>query len=104
MSTPTRTCIGCRRRDSAVRLLRLVAESDGHPRVVVDHRRTKPGRGAWLHPDAQCLRTAVRRKAFAPALRVGGLAVDTAELEREIATASSRTGSSEHEHTVKYPR
>ena len=31
--------------------------------------RSLPGRGAWLHPDAACLDAAVKRHAFARALR-----------------------------------
>jgi predicted RNA-binding protein YlxR (DUF448 family) len=31
--------------------------------------RARPGRGAWLHPDASCLAAAVRRRAFTRALR-----------------------------------
>jgi predicted RNA-binding protein YlxR (DUF448 family) len=42
---------------------------DGGPVVVPDPERRRPGRGAWLHPDVSCLDLAVRRKAFARALR-----------------------------------
>jgi predicted RNA-binding protein YlxR (DUF448 family) len=62
---PERTCIGCRATVAADGLIRL-ALLDG--RVVVDQRRTLPGRGAWLHPDPQCLRQAMRRKAVGSAL------------------------------------
>jgi predicted RNA-binding protein YlxR (DUF448 family) len=31
--------------------------------------RSRPGRGAWLHPDPACLAEAVRRRAFTRALR-----------------------------------
>jgi predicted RNA-binding protein YlxR (DUF448 family) len=30
------------------------------------------GRGAWVHPDQRCVELAVRRRAFARALRVPG--------------------------------
>ena len=68
---PQRTCIGCRRTDSRSVLLRVVAEprDEGNPAVVPDPRRRLPGRGAWLHPDIACLDLAVRRRAFARALR-----------------------------------
>ncbi|WP_286216399.1 YlxR family protein [Demequina sediminis] len=69
---PTRTCVGCRGRGSRSVLVR-VACVDGH--AVVDERRSLPGRGAWLHPDPQCLAQALRRKAFARALRVAELDV-----------------------------
>jgi uncharacterized protein len=50
-------------------LLRVVAV---HGALVPDPRRRHPGRGAWLHPDAGCLRLAERRRAFPRALRQAG--------------------------------
>ncbi|GAA4741108.1 YlxR family protein [Gordonia alkaliphila] len=50
------------------------------PELVIDHRKNLPGRGAWLHPSESCVTTAVRRRAFGPALRVRGLTVDPADL------------------------
>ncbi|TXI35988.1 MAG: YlxR family protein [Mycobacterium sp.] len=69
-----RTCIGCRERELAVELLRLVAVSTGNGQfaVAVDTARRLPGRGAWLHRDHRCLSAAVRRRAFARALRITG--------------------------------
>ncbi|MBO0677084.1 YlxR family protein [Mycolicibacterium sp. S2-37] len=71
---PVRTCVGCRRRVLAVDLLRVVAVVDGNGdcAVTVDAGGSLPGRGAWLHPDAQCLHAAVRRRAFTRALRITG--------------------------------
>jgi uncharacterized protein len=53
--------------------------ADGLLRVVVvdgvltpDPRHRLPGRGAWLHLDAECLDRAERRSAFPRALRVPG--------------------------------
>src|SRR5918992_5163547 len=68
---PVRTCVGCRQRASKRELLRVTAGSDahGHPAVVPDPDGTAPGRGAHLHPTAECYELAVRRKAFARALR-----------------------------------
>ena len=75
---PVRTCIGCRRRELAVELLRVVAVDGGDETgngsgvVTVDTARKLPGRGAWLHPDPKCLHAAVRRRAFGRALRIAG--------------------------------
>ncbi|MCV7209181.1 YlxR family protein [Mycolicibacterium canariasense] len=71
---PVRTCVGCRKRELAVDLLRLAAVLDGpgHYAVTVDSAGSLPGRGAWLHPDRQCLEAAIRRRAFARALRITG--------------------------------
>ncbi|WP_433787260.1 YlxR family protein [Actinomycetospora sp. CA-101289] len=40
--------------------------------VDPDPRRRLPGRGAWVHPEADCLHRAERRSAFPRALRVPG--------------------------------
>ena len=45
---------------------------DGRPAVTPDPDATAPGRGAHLHPSIECYELAVRRKAFARALRVQG--------------------------------
>jgi predicted RNA-binding protein YlxR (DUF448 family) len=52
----------------------VVAVRDGNDVyvVTVDAASSLPGRGAWLHPDQQCLRVAIRRRAFARALRITG--------------------------------
>ncbi|MFV0634839.1 YlxR family protein [Demequina sp.] len=44
---------------------------DGH-RVVVDGSKSLPGRGAWLHPDPDCLALALRRSSIGRALRCAG--------------------------------
>jgi uncharacterized protein len=77
-------------------LLRVVLV-DGD--LVLDLRRSIAGRGAWIHPDLDCLSKAERRRAFAKAFRVpgpldtGGLRTRLEELvHRETGTGSSRTG------------
>ncbi|MEU7817447.1 YlxR family protein [Pseudonocardia sp. NPDC049154] len=66
---PVRTCVGCRTREQATGLLRVVAV-DGA--LVPDPRGRLPGRGAWVHPATGCLDRAERRSAFPRALRVPG--------------------------------
>jgi len=51
---PIRTCICCRARRDKNDLLRLVVGADGM--VVPDPGSRKPGRGAYVCPDASCLR------------------------------------------------
>ena len=67
---PERTCIGCRQRAPRAQLLRLVLTASGE--LDVDARAVKPGRGAWIHPDPECLTLAERRRAVPRALRTGG--------------------------------
>ena len=79
---PVRTCVGCRKRELAVELLRVVAvDGNGEYAVTVDPARKLPGRGAWLHPDPACLDAAIRRRAFARALRITGSPDTTAVVE-----------------------
>ena len=66
-TAPARMCIGCRIRESQPQLIRVV-ESGGH--IGVDLSFTASGRGAYVHPQPECIDTAVTRKAFARALRV----------------------------------
>jgi uncharacterized protein len=78
-----RTCIGCRKRELAVELLRVVAVSTGNGEhaLAVDTAGILPGRGAWLHPNRECLRAAIRRRAFGRALRITGSPDTSAVIE-----------------------
>jgi predicted RNA-binding protein YlxR (DUF448 family) len=83
-----------------------VGGGNGDCAVTVDSARKLPGRGAWLHPDLQCLQTAIRRRAFVRALRITGSPDITAVLEHfsaaeALEAPANRTGSEEYEHTVK---
>jgi len=62
-------CIGCRVRSAKSDLLRVVAVKGA---LVPDPRGRLPGRGAHLHPNAECLEQAERRRAFGRALRLTG--------------------------------
>src|SRR5215467_14385457 len=53
----TRTCVGCRTAAEASELVRLVLGPDRT--VVADPRGGSVGRGAWVHPTADCLTRAV---------------------------------------------
>jgi predicted RNA-binding protein YlxR (DUF448 family) len=72
---PVRTCVGCRARTTAADLLRVVVSGNA---IVPDPRHRLPGRGAYLHLDAQCLRNAIRRKAWMRALRLAAPLPDDA--------------------------
>ncbi|UQX10230.1 YlxR family protein [Candidatus Mycobacterium methanotrophicum] len=105
---PVRTCVGCRKRELAVELLRVVAVSSGNGKcvVTVDPAGNLPGRGAWLHPTPKCAHEAIRRRALARALRITGASDASALVEHVESLDTSdhpanRTGSKEHEHTVK---
>ena len=112
---PVRTCIGCRQRTTKRELLRVTAGSDALGRLVVrpDPDGTAPGRGASLHPTSECYDLAVRRRAFARALRLGSPGeLSTAPVSEYVAALArttpdghlSRTGAAAHEHPMKTSR
>jgi predicted RNA-binding protein YlxR (DUF448 family) len=83
---PQRTCVGCRARAARSVLMRIVAAQAGGGSFIAtpDLRRRLPGRGAWLHPSPDCLDLALRRRAFARALRLSG-PLDTTALAAALA-------------------
>lgn len=62
-----RTCLGCRTRADKSALLRVVALGGD---VVPDPSGRLPGRGAWVHPNHDCIEKAISRKAFGRALKL----------------------------------
>jgi predicted RNA-binding protein YlxR (DUF448 family) len=86
VNSPVRTCVGCRRQAAKSALVRLVWRQT----VVVDPVQREPGRGAYLHPGADCLALAVRRRSLGRALRVGGIDPDVLR-ERWAAAATQPT-------------
>jgi predicted RNA-binding protein YlxR (DUF448 family) len=78
---PVRTCVGCRQRANQSDLLRLVSRLSSDSRIVVefDLQRKISGRGAWLHPNEDCLNQAIQRRAIARALRIS-VQADTTSL------------------------
>ncbi|HEY9304791.1 MAG TPA: YlxR family protein [Mycobacterium sp.] len=83
-----------------------MSTGNGKCAVTVDPAGNLPGRGAWLHPTPKCVQEAIRRRAFARALRIAGLPDASAVVEHvesldALSPTANRTGSKEHEHTVK---
>jgi predicted RNA-binding protein YlxR (DUF448 family) len=91
-----RTCIGCRRRAKAAELVRVgLLRPDGQLVFWGPGHARPAGRGASLHADAGCLRTALKAGAFARALRARVGNVDEADLLQQLITAApaaSRVG------------
>lgn len=85
MPVPLRTCIGCRKKAPQSELLRIAirAEHPGStPQATLDVGRDHPGRGAWIHPNAECIRRADRSNAVSRSAR---RAVTTVELFAALA-------------------
>ncbi len=63
-----RMCLGCREMKPKPELIRVVRAPDGT--VSLDPVGKKPGRGAYVCRDAQCLSRAIRQKQLERQLEV----------------------------------
>ena len=59
---PQRQCMGCRERKPKRDMIRVVRGTDGV--VSLDFGGKKNGRGAYICPDMECLKKAIRSKAL----------------------------------------
>ena len=59
---PMRQCVGCREMKAKKELVRVVRSPEGE--ISLDFRGKAPGRGAYLCPNADCLKKAIRSKAL----------------------------------------
>lgn len=108
-----RTCIVTRKTRDRAELIRFVAAPDGT--VAPDIKAVLPGRGCWVTADAETVAMAVKRKAFARALKADVTAApDLPELVDRLLSKSALgalgllrkagalvTGSAKVEETVR---
>ena len=59
---PMRQCVGCREMRPKKELVRVVKSPEGT--ISLDFRGKAPGRGAYLCPNPECLKKAIRAKAL----------------------------------------
>lgn len=59
---PLRQCLGCREMKPKGELIRVVRSPEGE--ISLDFRGKKPGRGAYLCPDPNCLAKAKKGRAI----------------------------------------
>lgn len=81
---PVRTCLGCRGVAARSELLRIVC-IDGV--LTADRTGRLGGRGAYVHPRAECLEKAESRRAFVRALRLTEHPTGVAELRLSMTTS-----------------
>ena len=65
---PMRQCVGCREMKPKKELIRVVRSPEGA--VSLDFGGKMNGRGAYLCPDPECLKKALRSKALDRSLEV----------------------------------
>ena len=63
---PMRQCVGCREMKEKRSLMRVVRLADGG--AAIDATGKAPGRGAYVCPDRECLKKAIKSKALERAL------------------------------------
>lgn len=80
---PQRTCIACRQTAGKRGLIRIVRTDQG---VIVDPTGKKAGRGAYIHPNRQCVETVLQGNRLNQALRTGITAEDRNRLQEFLAT------------------
>lgn len=59
---PMRQCVGCREMKAKKELVRVVRSPEGE--IFLDFRGKAPGRGAYVCPQAECLRRAIKSRAL----------------------------------------
>lgn len=59
---PMRQCLGCREMKPKGELIRVVRSPEGE--ISLDFRGKKPGRGAYVCPDAGCLSKVKKSRAL----------------------------------------
>lgn len=59
---PMRQCVGCREMKAKTELVRVVRSPEGE--ISLDFRGKAPGRGAYVCPQAECLRRAIKSRAL----------------------------------------
>ena len=79
---PQRQCMGCRERKAKRELIRVVRGTDGN--VSLDFGGKAPGRGAYVCPNLECLKKALRSKALDRSLEVTIPEDVYARLEKEM--------------------
>ena len=65
---PQRQCVGCRTMKDKKALVRIVKTPEGE--ILLDSTGKKSGRGAYVGPDPECLKKAVKSRALERNLEV----------------------------------
>ena len=65
---PQRQCMGCRERKAKREMIRVVRCTDGT--VTLDFSGKLNGRGAYVCPDPECLKKAIKSKSLDRSLEV----------------------------------
>ena len=84
---PQRQCMGCRERREKRQMIRVVRTPEGN--VNLDFSGKMNGRGAYICPNPECLKKALRSKALDRSLEVTIPEEVYARLEKEMEGAKN---------------
>ena len=79
---PQRQCVGCREMKNKKDLIRVVRSPEGE--ISLDFKGKKPGRGAYVCPDATCLKRARKSRALERAFETAIPAEVYDQLEQQM--------------------
>ena len=65
---PMRQCLGCREMKPKRELIRVVRSPEGT--ISIDSKGKAPGRGAYICPNTECLKRAIKAKAISRAFEI----------------------------------
>ena len=65
---PQRTCVGCNEKKDKTELIRIVRDSNGE--ISLDKTGKKPGRGAYICDNSNCLERLIKSKRLSKVLEV----------------------------------
>ena len=82
---PQRQCMGCRERKAKREMIRVVRTPEGE--VKLDFGGKMNGRGAYICPQSECLKKAIRSKALDRSLEVAIPEEVYARLQKEMEDA-----------------
>ena len=83
---PQRQCMGCRERREKRQMIRVVRTPEGN--VTLDFGGKMNGRGAYICPNPECLKKALRSKALDRSLEVTIPEEVIVRLEKEMEGAN----------------
>lgn len=70
---PMRQCVGCRElkpKKDMIRVIKTAAEDEISSQIVLDATGRKNGRGAYVCPNSECLRMAIKNKGLERSLKM----------------------------------
>lgn len=85
---PMRQCLGCREMKPKKELIRVVRSPEGN--ISLDFKGKASGRGAYICPNSQCLKKAIKAKALERAFSMQIPQEIYAALEQEMEAGDGR--------------